>query len=117
MLAGHGSCNPPHLSGTQGCPDTVCWQLCRAEMPPTGARGHSMQQPAGKGHAAGCSRTFQHATAAIGLHQVQGKRRLLRTPSHLLGVVIGVREVGVHNQLWAVGLDHCGRALCAEDMG
>ena len=50
------------------------------------------------------------------LHQVQGKRRLLRTPSHLLGVVIGIGKVGVHNQLGAVGLDHCGRALCAEDM-
>ena len=55
--------------------------------------------------------------SVIGLLQVQGKRQLLRTPSHLLGVVIGVRKIGVHNQLRAVGLDHCGRALCAEDMG
>lgn len=34
---------------------------------------------------------------AIGLHEVQGKRQLLRTPSHLLRVVIGVGKIGVHD--------------------
>ena len=55
--------------------------------------------------------------AATSLHWVQENRALLHAPSHLLGVVIGVGEEGVHNQLGAVGLDHCGRALCAEDVG
>ena len=30
--------------------------------------------------------------------------------------IIGVCQVGMHDELWAVGLDDCGRALRAEDM-
>lgn len=35
---------------------------------------------------------------------------------YLQGEVVVVCQVGVHNKLWAVRLDDCGRALRAEHM-